>query len=459
MKKLFGLSLLLLIAMVGFAKTPKYVFYFIGDGMGPSHVLGTEYYLGELEGVIGRPNKLCFTQFPKTAFVSTFSKSNGVTDSAASGTALATGSKTKNGYLGVEMDTTVVYSVAHAAKQAGYAVGVSTTVGINHATPGAFYAHQPGRSRYYEIGKDMLTADYDFYAGGDLIMGKSEQRDEIYAKAKEQGYTIARGYDDYKANGKNAKKLMLYQKEVATELPYALDREEGDLTLAQITEAGIEFLSKKSKKGFFLMVEGGKIDYASHSDDGATAFNEVIDFDNAIKVAYEFYKKHPNETLIVVTADHETGGLVLGYSGAYALNLKLLKAQKVSADRMGSILRRASRARMELRWERVQELLKENFGLWGDVQLTKEETHELRAYFEQAYATTDIAKRESKLTSIATRAKQMVNHKALLSWAGPNHSASFVPLFAIGAGSQQFGGVIDNTDIPKIIKKVAGYSK
>ena len=451
--------MLLLVVLASFAKTPKYVFYFIGDGMGPSHVLGTEYYLGELEGVIGRPNKLCFTQFPKSAFVSTFSKSNGVTDSAASGTALATGSKTKNGYLGVEMDTTVVYSVAHAAKQAGYAVGISSTVGINHATPGAFYAHQPGRSRYYEIGQDMLAADYDFYAGGDLIVNKSEQRDEIYEKAKAQGYTIARGFDEYKANGKNAKKLMLYQKEVATELPYAIDREEGDLTLAQITEAGIEFLSKKSKKGFFFMVEGGKIDYASHSDDGATALNEVIDFDNAIKVAYEFYKKYPNETLIVVTADHETGGLVLGYSGAYALNLKALKGQKVSADRMASILRRASRARMELRWERVQELLKENFGLWGEIEMTKEETHELRVYFEQAYATTDIAKRESKLSSMAHRAKQMVNQKALLSWAGPNHSASFVPLFAIGAGSENFHGVIDNTDIPKTIKKIARYAK
>ena len=451
--------MLLLVVLASFAKTPKYVFYFIGDGMGPSHVLGTEYYLGELEGVIGRPNKLCFTQFPKSAFVSTFSKSNGVTDSAASGTALATGSKTKNGFLGVEMDTTVVYSVAYAAKQAGYAVGVSSTVGINHATPGAFYAHQPGRSRYYEIGQDMLTADYDFYAGGDLIVNKSEQRDEIYEKAKAQGYTIARGFDDYKANGKNAKKLMLYQKEVATDLPYAIDREEGDLTLAQITEAGIEFLSKKSKKGFFFMVEGGKIDYASHSDDGATALNEVIDFDNAIKVAYEFYKKYPNETLIVVTADHETGGLVLGYSGAYALNLKALKGQKVSADRMASILRRASRARMELRWERVQELLKENFGLWGEIEMTKEETHELRVYFEQAYATTDIAKRESKLSSMAHRAKQMVNQKALLSWAGPNHSASFVPLFAIGAGSENFHGVIDNTDIPKTIKKIARYAK
>lgn len=456
MKRVFGTCLLLLIVLASFAKTPKYVFYFIGDGMGPSHVLGTELYLGELNGEIGRPNKLCFTQFPKSAFVTTFSKSNGVTDSAASGTALATGNKTKNGFLGVTMDSTPVYSVAHAAKEAGYAVGISTTVGINHATPGAFYAHQPGRSRFYEIGKDMLTAGYEFYAGGDLL-GSAENRDEIYKSAKEQGYTIARGIEDYKQNGKNAKKLMLYQKEVATDLPYAIDREEGDLTLAQITEAGIEYLSKKSKKGFFFMIEGGKIDYASHSDDGATMVNEVIDFDNAIKVAYEFYKKHPNETLIVVTADHETGGLVLGYSGAYALNLKALAGQKVSSDRMASILRRASRARMELRWERVQELLKENFGLWDKVELTKEETHELKVYFEQAYATTDISKRESKLSSLAYRAKQMINHKALLSWAGPNHSASFVPLFAIGAGAEKFDGVIDNTDIPKLIKKIAKY--
>ena len=456
MKRIFGTCLLLLVVLASFAKTPKYVFYFIGDGMGPSHVIGTELYMGELQGVIGRPTKLCFTQFTNSAFVTTFSKSNGVTDSAASGTALATGSKTKNGYLGVTMEGEPVYSVAHYAKEAGYAVGVSTTVGINHATPGAFYAHQPGRSRYDEIGQDMLVAGYDFYAGGDLL-GSSENRENVYNKAKEQGYTIARGFEDYKQNGKKAKKLMLYQKDVVTELPYAIDREEGDLTLAQITEAGIEHLSKNSKKGFFFMVEGGKIDYASHADDGATMLNEVIDFDNAIKVAYEFYKKRPNETLIVVTADHETGGLVLGYSGAYALNLKLLAGQKVSTDRMASILRRASRARMELRWERVQELLKENFGFWDTVDITKEETHELRVYFEQAYATTDIAEREKKLTSLATRAKQMINHKALLSWAGSNHSASFVPLFAIGAGAENFYGVIDNTDIPKMIKKIAKY--
>ena len=102
MKKRLFTILLLFVAITAVAgKQPKYVFYFIGDGMGPSHVLGTELYLGEKNGVIGRPQKLCFTQFPITAFVTTFSASNGVTDSAASGTALATGNKTNNGHLGV----------------------------------------------------------------------------------------------------------------------------------------------------------------------------------------------------------------------------------------------------------------------------------------------------------------------------------------------------------------------
>ena len=120
MKKSILTLLLLLVAIVASAgKAPKYVFYFIGDGMGPSHVLGTELYLGEMQGVIGRPQQLCFTQFPSTAFVTTFSASNGVTDSAASGTALATGNKTTNGYLGVTPDGTPVYSVAKAAQEAG----------------------------------------------------------------------------------------------------------------------------------------------------------------------------------------------------------------------------------------------------------------------------------------------------------------------------------------------------
>ena len=288
MKRFLGTLLLLLVVATGFAR-PKYIFYFIGDGMGPSHVLATELYLGELQGVIGRPQKLVFTQFPESAFVTTFSASNGVTDSAASGTALSTGYKTSNGRIGTDAEGNDIYSVAFDAKNAGMAVGIATTVCINHATPSAFYAHNTDRNNYNEIAQWMLEADYDFYAGGDAKCSTA-QRNDLYGRAEKQGYTIARGYDDYKAKAKKADKMMLYQKNIAEEVPYAIDRTKDDLTLAQITKAGIDFLSKKSKKdGFFMMVEGGKIDYASHRDDAATMIHEMLDFNAAIEEAYDFY--------------------------------------------------------------------------------------------------------------------------------------------------------------------------
>ena len=428
--------LLLLIVAVGYAKGPKYIFYFIGDGMGPSHVLGTELYLGELQGVIGRPKKLCFTQFPESAFVTTYSATNGVTDSAASGTALSTGHKTYNAAIGVGRDTVEVYSVAADLADKGMAIGVATTVPINHATPSAFYAHNMSRHNYDEIAPWMLEAGYDFYAGGD-VKGYDETRKNVYDKAKEQGYAIARGYNDYLAKAEGAEKIMLYQKDVATELPYAINRTEKDLTLAQITAAGIDFLEEKSKKGFFMMIEGGKIDYAAHNDDGATVFQEVLDFDAAVAVAYEFYKKHKDETLIIVTADHETGGLVLGYRGDYTLNLKALSSQKVSVERMIEILQ----AEKETTWERLEQLVKENIGVG---------IRNKKANGERVTVDYDLAR------DIAYNAVYDLNRSAALSWASGNHSGTFVPLFAIGKGADMFNGVIDNTDIPKIIRQLKG---
>ena len=454
MKKIFITLSMLLITVCIMGRGPKYIFYFIGDGMGPSHVLGTELYLGEQAGKIGRPQPLCFTSFPYSAFVTTFSASNGVTDSAASGTALATGHKTNNGHIGTAPDGSPVYSVAYAAKESGFAVGVATTVCINHATPGAFYAHNNSRNNYHDIAQEMLTAGYDFYAGGDAKCNE-EQRTALYAKAKEQGYTIARGYDDYIAKADDAKKMMLYQKNISEGLPYTIDRTEEDLTLAQITEAAIDFLKEKSKKGFFLMVEGGKIDYASHSDDAATMFNEVLDFNAAIAEALEFYKKHKNETLIIVTADHETGGLVLGYSGAYALNLKALANQKVSEDKLKEIMRTKAMQRMPLRWEEMQNTIAENTGLWRELKPSKSEEQKMKQLFEEGESNPQ--KRVEKFEAIATVAKNAVNRIALVSWASPNHSGTFVPLFAIGKEADKFHGIIDNTDIPKIIKKVAKY--
>lgn len=453
-KSIFTLLLLFVAIAASAGKAPKYVFYFIGDGMGPSHVLGTELYLGEMQGVIGRPQQLCFTQFPSTAFVTTFSASNGVTDSAASGTALATGNKTNNGHLGVTPDGAPVYSVAKAAQEAGYAVGISTTVPINHATPGAFYAHQKSRNYYPQIAREMLTANYHFYAGGDPICSDSE-REQLYKDAEAQGYAIVRGYADYKSKS-NAEKMMLYQKEVATQIPYTIDRTPDDLTLAQITEAGIDFLSKKSKKGFFFMVEGGKIDYASHDDDAATMMNEVMDFNAAIEVAYEFYKKHPKETLIIVTADHETGGIVLGFKGSYTLNLKALSGQKVSEDKLEEILIAASKNK-QLSWDETKDILTQNMGLWKEAQISDEQNESLKKLYERYSAAETQEKREQALIRIANQAKYLVSHSAALSWASGNHSGTFAPLFAIGKGAEKFDGVIDNTDIPKIIKKVAKY--
>lgn len=439
MKRLFGTLLLLLIVVSASCKNPKYIFYFIGDGMGPSHVLGTELYLGELQGVIGTPNKLCFTQFPHTAFVTTYSASNGVTDSAASGTALATGTKTKNGRIGVDANGEDVYSIAHTAKNAGMAVGIATTVCINHATPSAFYAHNTSRNNYHEIAQWMLTADYDFYAGGDAKCS-DKQREELYSKACDNGYTIVRGYNDYLEKADNSKKIMLYQEQVAEVIPYTIDRNKDDLTLAQITEAGIDFLYGKKKEGFFIMIEGGKIDYASHSDDVATVFHEVLDFNAAIEVAYEFYKKHKEETVIIVTADHETGGLVLGYKGDYSLSLKELDKQQVSMDRLKEILQ----AQGETTWGEIAKIVNDNIGI--GIRGSKPSD-------EKVTMTADLANK------IAWEAIYDINRKAAISWASGNHSGAYVPLFAIGKGAEKFYGVIDNTDIPKSIKNIIAGKK
>ncbi|MGN1260819.1 MAG: alkaline phosphatase, partial [Alloprevotella sp.] len=295
----------------------KYVFYFIGDGMGVNQVNAAETYLGALEGRIGI-HELCFPSFPYSAFVNTQSATNGVTDSAAGGTALASGNKTKNGALGVLKDqTTPITCLADWARHAGAAVGIATSVSVDHATPAAFYAHVGSRGEAYTIGQQLIESGNDFFAGSDFVSPKNpaEGGPDLYQQAADKGYIIARGYKDYQKKAKKADRMILLQSEAASKvdassIPYALDRTKTDLTLPDITRAAINFLTKKqdSKDGFFLMVEGGKIDWTCHANDPAF-IPELIDMDNAVKVAYEFYQQHPDETLIVVTADHETGGL------------------------------------------------------------------------------------------------------------------------------------------------------
>ena len=471
MKKLSLLLSFLLLVLSGYAQQAKYVFYFIGDGMGVNQVQGTELYRGELEGKIGI-TPIWFTQFPYATTATTFSATNGVTDSAAAGTALATGNKTQNGTIGMKQDLqTEVSSVAVWAKNKGCRVGVTTSVSVDHATPAAFYAHDPSRGSYYKIGTDLYKAGFDFYAGSDFIDpnnkdNKDGNSENLYTMAEKNGYTIARGYKDYLKKCKKADKMILFQSEKASEkdrtaIPYAIDRTKEDLTLADITRSAINFLSKDLSKGFFLMVEGGKIDWACHSNDAATAFHEVADMDEAVKVAYEFYSQHPDETLIVVTADHETGGFVLG-TGAYKLNLQVLKNQKVSESGFTRILNELRKKyNNNVSWEKVQQALKENFGFWDKVKLNEKQEERLLAKYNDTFKGKEAKLEKSEYAQdepLAAEAKRIIDEIALVGWTSGGHSAGYVPVFAIGAGADLFQGRIDNTEIPINIAKAAGYT-
>ena len=469
-KTLLLLGFCMLSILWTFAQEAKYVFYFIGDGMGVNQVQGTEYYLGELEGKTGI-SPLQFTQFPYSTVATTFSATNRVTDSAAAGTALATGHKTQNGAIGILKDLqTPVNSVAVWAKNSGKRVGVATSVSVDHATPAAFYAHVAGRGSYYNIGKDLYKAGFDFYAGSDFLQptNKDNANDEnLYDMAGKNGYVIARGYKDYLKKSKKADKMILFQSEVASKqdrsaIPYAIDRTKSDLTLQDITRSAVNFLTKDASKGFFLMVEGGKIDWACHSNDAATVFQEVIDFDNAIKVAYEFYAQHPDETLIVITADHETGGIVLG-TGPYELNLQVLKNQKVSESGFTKIVNQLrEKSKNQVSWEDIKQALKENFGFWDSVKLSDKQEARLKAVYESSLKNQQMKLEKSEYAQdepIAAEAKRIIDEIALVGWTSGGHSAGYVPVFAIGAGAELFQGRIDNTEIPLRIAKAAGYTQ
>ena len=466
-RKIFCLSMLFFLALATFAEgRAKYVFYFIGDGMGVNQVNLTETYLAAIQGRIG-VEPLLFTGFPATGFVTTYSATNGVTDSAAGGTALATGIKTRNGAVGMtDEETFVPVSVAEVAKAAGAAVGVATSVSIDHATPASFYAHVPNRSMYYEIGKDLVRTGFDFYAGSDFLKPKPEnstEPDDLYGLCLKAGYTIARGHDDYCKKAPAAKGgMILFQDKGAADrssLPYAINRKAGELTLAEITQAGIDYLNYRNKDGFFLMVEGGKIDWACHANDAATVIKEVIDMDQAVRVAYDFYLQHPDETLIVITADHETGGLALGI-GPYELHTDLLQYQTMSADLYTQHIAQLRKQHGDnLSWEMVKQDLAAHWGFWDKVKLDDADTERLQKAFDALKA--GMSQGESNLYSkedaLSTTARRILNRKAHIGWQSGGHSNGIVPVFAIGAGAERFVGKLENTDIPQRIKQAAGW--
>lgn len=451
------LFLILLFVLPSFGQKAKYIFFMIGDGMGLSQVNLAEVYSAQIKGQ-NSVFPLVFTQFPYATFGTSFSMSHGVTDSAAGGTALAVGKKTKNGVIGMDSATTVSYkSIAEAAKEKGMKVGITTSVSIDHATPASFYAHRADRNMYYEIGLDLVKSNFDFFAGSGFLKpttnAAKQEVPSLFPQFEKAGYQLVKGKDAFTKLKKKDGKIIMTNIEGSdpASLTYAIDRKENDLKLSQITSAAIESLTANNDKGFFLMVEGGKIDWACHANDGGTTIHEVLDFNESVAVAFDFYKKHPEETLIIVTADHETGGLAVG-NGSSTLRTHTFENQIVSQGVLSTSIRDLRKNKPAATWDDVKQLLTQNLGLWATVKVSDKDEEEIQSAYKRSFVNHENESSKSLYASddkIAALSIKALNKVSSASWASGGHSAAYIPIYAIGAGSELFNHKMDNTDISK----------
>lgn len=272
----------------------KNVILMIGDGMGVSQVYA---------GLTANKGTLHLEQSQFVGFSKTYSASSYITDSAAGGTALACGTKTNNGAIGVDTEGNPVKSILEYAAENGLSTGVVASCAVTHATPASFVAHQPSRRMEEEIAVDFLNSDITlFIGGGKKYFDARSDNENLLDKLKAKGFQLAFTMDDIKkaTSGKLAGL-------VADEHP-ATYPERGEF-LPESVEAAIHLL-KNNEQGFFLMVEGSQIDWACHANDEEATVNEMLDFDRAVKAAFDYADQDPN-TLVIITADHETGGMAL----------------------------------------------------------------------------------------------------------------------------------------------------
>lgn len=438
---------------------PKYVFYFIGDGMGTGPVMVAETYRRQ---ILNADNLLTMNQFPVASVAMTYSASTPVTDSAAAGTALSTGSKTNNGMIAMNADTVSVTSIANDFKAAGYGVGVVTNVAPDDATPSVFYAHVPKRSQYYDINKQFPEGSVDFLAGSALrgLKDENDNPTDILELYNKNNIAVAYGLDELKkVNYKKANKVVLLDKNPFQSgcIGYTIDSIPGTMSLVDITNAAVDYLEQTSPDKFFLMVEGGAIDHALHGNDAKTAISDIMHFNEAIRIAYDFMLKHPDETLIVVTADHDTGGITVGRKSGYKVHFDYLEAQKVSKEKFSEYCWELMNSDKTPTWEEMEKYLKENVGFWTVTPLSEKETKKLKKQFKEVFVEKE-GKSEKTLynnfNSFAADVWGLISEKAGIGFTTRSHTGNPVPVYAAGVGADYFKNINNNIDIPQKIRKI-----
>lgn len=422
-------------------KQPNNVILMIGDGMG----------FGQLEvtrlmeyGVDGR---LYMETLPETALVHTYSANNRVTDSAAGGTALAIGKKTNNEMIGVTPDGQNLPSILDLFKKNGNKTGIITTNKVTDATPAAFTSSVKNRwTSQEEIAQQQFENEIDVILGGgaNYFIKSRRNNSNLIDAFKKKGYSYVTNREELKKVN-DGQLLGLFH---PTNMHFQLDRDElnsEEPNLKEMTTKGLDLLSKDDK-GFFVLIEGARIDHASHASDITSIWKETIDFDQTVKYVVEWAKKR-SDTLIIVLADHET----MGVSSSEAMDIEALKKIKVSTDFVAR----------ELSKNIKKESIKKIFKQYTNIELSNKEVKLLRTKIQErnngVYADQHLAWEIGNIISKYYNVGILSHDVQALSSTG-GHTGNMIPLFAYGNGAEQFNGVLDNTDIPKIVAKICGYS-
>lgn len=456
------ITLCLWLAMSMSAAAPRYIFYFIGDGMGMGQVMAGQTYN---RVALGNSDPLLMMQFPYAGMLETYSASSTVTDSAAAGTALATGHKTRNGMLGVAPDSTAVVSMAEVLHNAGWGVALVTTVAPDDATPGAFYAHVPGRWLTYEIGRQAAESGYEFIAGSSWrgATDREGKPTDLLDYMRSHDIDLVTSTDAARRSPK--RRVFLYSEEPFSDgnVGFTIDSVSGALRLPDMTAAAIEHMQRVSPDRFFMMVEGGNIDHVAHGNDGGTVAVEVYNFNEALAEAYKFYRRHPDETVIIVTADHETGGMSIGNRKVgYTSHTEYIPFQAMSKD-MFSRTVKGMRDNPEaiLSWDGFKEFAADKTGLWRSVPVDDKQETRLKelydAMFEKQQSLADEKTLYSSFNALANEVYRVLNDNQGFGWTTGGHSGNPVPVYAIGEGMEIFGALRDNTVIAPLLMKLAGY--
>ena len=464
------------------AQAPKYVFLFIGDGMSYPQFQAAADYLGAIADTdytqslpsvsyadrngtaLDGPVALNFMGFEVAGSAVTYDSCSFAPDSASTATSIATGYKTYSGMINVDETGSIEYETIaeklHAQKD--WKVGVISSVNLNHATPAAFYAHQASRSSYYDIGVELVESGFEYFAGGALkkVNGADGKQENLYDLATAAGYKVVKTQAEAEAITAADGKVILIDEHLADSdsMAYEMDRKDSEWALADYVAKGIEVLDNDN--GFFLMCEGGKIDWACHANDAGATVTDTLALADAVQVAIDFAAKHPDETLILVTGDHETGGLTIGFAGTdydtYLSNLTSQKISYVQFDTQYVAQYKADQTPFETAMQDVEAL----FGLKmsGDASdrmvLTEYEIDRLRTAYTLAisdYSTGDYSQEQYVLygtyNPFSVTVTHILNNKSGIDFTSYSHTGLPVAVFADGVGAEDFGGYYDNTQI------------